>query len=329
MYKNNKNPLVGNWDQDVNSILSKAKKTDRAKTQFGLGFAFEYRRNLIQDLMKYSLEVFWEHSVFHFGILDCPGHATRQAEMDEVFVALKTLNDRVQTARASGDGSYIILGAVSNDNKWNDYFKSKFSSVFTPDLFISVSHQFQGDPQRSNCHATPPTIFKKPQYLHDSHDLHDATGALVSIASMPAGPRLSLSISVKGRWSELLPSARYSLFEKCHSGTPGPYFGALSDICNVWPFSVTYIYQPEYKSASFHNSDTHRIITMETWKTLEQKLGFAWTRLHKVKFGFAVYDLDYEDMNNTCSEINTYGSYDRLKIISMKLKDIMGQNNGK
>ncbi|KAL3196969.1 hypothetical protein MRX96_053935 [Rhipicephalus microplus] len=178
MYKNNKNPLVANWDYDVYSILSKAQKTDKKKTQFGLGFAFEHRRRLVEDLVNSSLEVFWGHNVFHFGILDCPGHKTEQADMDEVFVALQTLDAAVQMVRASGNTSYIVLGAVSHTDDWNEYFKSKFGSVFTPDLFISVSHQFHGDPERINCSATPPTIVKKPQGLYDAHDLYDATRAL-------------------------------------------------------------------------------------------------------------------------------------------------------
>ncbi|KAH8037921.1 hypothetical protein HPB51_018409 [Rhipicephalus microplus] len=313
MYKNNKNPLVANWDYDVYSILSKAQKTDKKKTQFGLGFAFEHRRRLVEDLVNSSLEVFWGHNVFHFGILDCPGHKTKQADMDEVFVALQTLDAAVLTARASGNTSYIVLGAVSHTDDWNEYFKSKFGSVFTPDLFISVSHQFHGDPERINCSATPPTIVKKPQGLYDAHDLYDATRALVSIASIAGGPRLSLSLSMKGRWSTLLSASPATIFSACETLGPGPFFGSYTEVCNTPPFSTNIVYELPYHTSRAFDPGTRRMLAYEDEKSVRQKLCFAKANQTAVAFGVAVYDLDYEDADNTCANQNTNGAYSRLQ----------------
>ncbi|KAL1413903.1 hypothetical protein MTO96_007952 [Rhipicephalus appendiculatus] len=316
MYKNNKNPLVANWDYDVYSILSKAQKTDRNKTQFGLGFAFEHRRRLIQDLVNSSLEVFWEHNVFHFGILDCPGHRTKQADMDEVFVALKALDIGVQKARASGNTSYIVLGAVSHTDEWNDYFKSKFGGVFTPDLFISVSHQFHGDPERSSCVATPPTILKRPQSVYDTHDLYDATRALASIASVAGGPWLSLSVSMRGRWSMLLTTSQARIFSACETHSPGPYFGSYAEVCNTPPFSSNIVYEFQYYTSRTFDPGTRRMLVYEDEESLRQKLCFAKANYTKVAFGVAIYDLDYEDADNTCVNQNFKGAYSRLQTAS-------------
>ncbi|KAL1413897.1 hypothetical protein MTO96_007946 [Rhipicephalus appendiculatus] len=128
--QNYRNTLLGIWGQDVQSILTKALQTDRTKTQFGIGFAFEHRYTLIQDLANASLKNFWEHNVFHFGILDCPAHGTKQADMDEVFVALKALDGSVQRTRTSGNASFIVLGAVSHTGAWNNYYRDKFGGVF-------------------------------------------------------------------------------------------------------------------------------------------------------------------------------------------------------
>ncbi|KAL1413899.1 hypothetical protein MTO96_007948 [Rhipicephalus appendiculatus] len=84
---------------------------------------------LPNDLVNHSLEVFWEHNVFHFGILDCPGRHFSLDDMDEAFVALKALDASVQKARASGNTSYIVLGAVANYDKWYDYFESKVQQL--------------------------------------------------------------------------------------------------------------------------------------------------------------------------------------------------------
>ncbi|KAL3185813.1 hypothetical protein MRX96_028699 [Rhipicephalus microplus] len=223
------------------------RKTDKTKTQFGLGFAFKYRRNLTRDLGKSSLEGFLGSQrvpLRNPRLSGARNHAGQK--LDEVFVALKALDDNVQVARASGNTSYIVLGAVSNNDQFNDYFKSKFAGGFTPDLFISVSHQFLADPERSHCDITPPTILTTPPNVSDTHDLYDATRALASIASVPGGPRLSFSVSMKGRWSKLQPSSSFRIFAACQSGTPGPYFGSYADICTTPPFSNNYLFTRRY-----------------------------------------------------------------------------------
>ncbi|KAH6933825.1 hypothetical protein HPB50_018309 [Hyalomma asiaticum] len=320
MYKNNRNLLVGTWDYDVYSILSKAQKTDRKKTQFGLGFAFEHRAKLIQDLAKSSLEVFWGHNLFHFGILDCPAHGVKQADMDSVFAALKALDDSVQAARASGNTSYIILGAVSNTDAWNNYYKNKFSTVYTPDLFISLGHQLRGDPERGSCVATPPTILEKPQGLSDVHDMYDAARALASFGSLAGGPRLSISVSMKGRWSKLLPASRAEIFSACEKGTPGPYFGSFTEVCNTPPFSSNVLYEAQRYAMRTYDPGTRRMFVYDNEQALCLKLCNAKANHTNVAFGVAVYDLEYDDADDTCSDLNSMGAYSRLRTVSTVAK---------
>ncbi|KAL1413901.1 hypothetical protein MTO96_007950 [Rhipicephalus appendiculatus] len=265
---NNKNPLVKNWDYDVYSILSKAQKTDRTKTQFGLGFAYEHRRNLTNDLVNHSLEVFWEHNVFHFGILDCPGRHFSLEDMDEAFVALKALDASVQKARASGNTSYIVLGAVANYDKWYDYFESKFSSYFKPDLFISVAGPFCG-------------------------------AILGGIA----------------------------IFAPCLSHTPPPYFGSYTDVCNTPPFSSNFRFDAHH-SAMLTFDPGHsqrRMFVYENEKSLCRKLCLAKANITKLEFGVAIYDLDYEDTDNTCADQNAKGAYSRLQTVSTVLKFLVSK----
>ncbi|KAL1413904.1 hypothetical protein MTO96_007953 [Rhipicephalus appendiculatus] len=315
MYKNNRNPLVANWDYDVYSILSKAQKTDKTKTQFGLGFAFEHRRKLVKELVNTSLEVFWEHGVFHFGILDCPAHGTKQADMDEVFVALKALDDSVQKARASGNDSYIILGSVTYTDAWNSYFKDKFNSVFKPDLFISLGHQLRGDPEKSSCLSTPPSILEKPQGLSDTHDMFDAAQSLASINSLSGAPRLSISVSMKGRWSTLLATSRVEVFSPCEKGTPGPFFGSYTDICNTPPFTTNVLHEVQRYAMRTFDPATRRMFVYDDEQALCQKLCLVKTNHTNVPFGVAVYDVDYEDTDNTCSDLNLRDNYSRLKTV--------------
>ncbi|KAH8039238.1 hypothetical protein HPB51_005484 [Rhipicephalus microplus] len=318
MYKHERNTLLGTWGEDVLSMLYKASKTDRTKTQFGVGFAFEHRLRLLQDLANTSFRNFWDHSVFHFGILDCPAHGTTQADMNEVFQALKALDNRVQKTRASGNDSYIVLGAVSHTSAWNTYFRDRFSGFFKPDLFISLGHQVRGDPQRSSCVATPPTILDKPEGLADAHDLYDAVRALAYVASQAGGPRLSLSVSMAGRWSKLLPTSRVEIFSACEKGTPSwRFFGSYTEVCNRPPFSTNLLHEAQRYAMRAFDPMTRRMLVFDDEQSLCQKLCLAKVNHTDVPFGVAVYDLDYEDTENTCSNLNSMGPYSRFEVVAL------------
>ncbi|KAL1484825.1 hypothetical protein MTO96_032350 [Rhipicephalus appendiculatus] len=326
MYKNDRNKLVGVWAEDLLSFLSKAEQTDRTKTQFGVGFAFEHRQTLIEDLATASFHDFWARNVFHFGILDCPAHATKQADMDEVFEALKALDNIVQRTRASGNDSYIVLGAVSHTSAWNNYYKDKFGGVFKPDLFISLGHQLRGEPQRSSCVATPPTILEKPEGLSDAHDLYDAARALASVASQAGGPRLSLSLSMAGRWSKLLPTSSVEIFSACDKGYPRRhFFGSYTEVCNTPPFSTNLLHEVQRYAMRAFDPGTRRMFVFDDEQSLCQKLCFAKANLTDVAFGVAVYDLDYEDTDGTCSNLNSMGPYSRLQTVSNVAKFLVSQ----
>ncbi|KAH7960695.1 hypothetical protein HPB49_022351 [Dermacentor silvarum] len=274
MYKNNRNPLIGNWDYDLLAILSKAQKADRTKSQYGVGFAFEQRSKLIKDLASTSLEVFWGHNLFHFGIIDCPMHGVTQAQMDE------------------------------------------FKNTFKPDLFISLGHQLRGDPEKRRCIATPPAILEKPMAYPDEHDLHDAARALVSISSEAGGPRLSISVSMKGRWSVLQPNVRAEVFAPCVTSNQGPFYGSYTEVCDTPPFSNDLMTEVQRYAMRTFDKATRRMFVFENQQTLCKKLCLIKANYTKVEFGVAVYDLDYEDADDTCSLLNLLGAYSRLQTVS-------------
>ncbi|XP_070390209.1 uncharacterized protein [Dermacentor albipictus] len=317
MYKNNRNPLVGGqWDYDVFSILSRAQKADRTMSQYGAGFAFEHRNKLIQHLTNTSLEAFWQHNLFHFGIIDCPMHGVTKADMDEVFVALKKLEDVAKIARTSGNASYVILGALSATSQWTEYFKNKFKNTFKPDLFISLGHQLRGDPEKSRCIATPPAILQKPTGFPDEHDLHDAARALAAIASQRGGPRISISVSMKGRWSTLKPKVTAEVFAPCVTSSQGPFYGSYTEVCDTPPFSNNLLHDGKRYAMRTYDKASRRMFVYDNEETMCKKLCLLKANYTKLEFGVAIYDLDYEDTEDTCSSLNTQGAYSRTKVVS-------------
>ncbi|KAH7959971.1 hypothetical protein HPB49_015744 [Dermacentor silvarum] len=128
VYKNDRNFLADsdNFDVDLQHFLSVIPKY--SKTTFGVGFAFEYRGTLTQDLTRTDpipLEVFWKHGVFHFGILDVPVFGLKPFYMDDVFSCLKTLDAMSQRQRDSGKAAYIVLSAVPYNAGWVNYVADK------------------------------------------------------------------------------------------------------------------------------------------------------------------------------------------------------------
>ncbi|XP_070392655.1 uncharacterized protein [Dermacentor albipictus] len=237
-------------------------------------------------------------------------------DIDDDIVALKALEDVAKVARTSGNSSYVILGALSATSEWTDYFKNKFKNTFKPDLFISLGHQLRGDPEKSRCIATPPAILQKPTGFPDEHDLHDAARALADIASQPDSPRISISVSMKGRWSTLKPKVKAEVFAPCVTSSQGPFYGSYTDVCNTLPFSNNLLQDGQRYAMRTYDKASRRMFVYDNEETLCKKLCLLKANYTKLEFGVAIYDLDYEDTEGTCSSLNTHGAYSRTKVAS-------------
>ncbi|XP_077490945.1 uncharacterized protein LOC144101685 [Amblyomma americanum] len=317
VYKDGRNTLStgSGFEEDLNVVLSKA--CDHNKTEFGVAFGCAQRKTLQTDLSNAApLEVFWQSAVYHFGVIDCAAVGLTPAVMDEVFVALEALDRLARTQRGQGRNSYIVLGATSHTDTWNNYFKDKFKNVLKPDLFISHGHYLLGDPEMEACVIIPPTLLRKRRGSREYvHDLTDAAAAISAIASDASAPLLSLSVGMKGRWTKPLDNQRLQVFAQCKRNEPAQFFGSYTDICNKEPYRSNMVNQLNPENAHTTDKNARLMFVFDSSASLNEKLCLLKADHTSVRFGLAVYDLDYEDYNDTCRWQNSVGGFGRVQTV--------------
>ncbi|KAK8760903.1 uncharacterized protein LOC144110237 [Amblyomma americanum] len=326
MYKNGINTLDQStpYSADLEAVLRQAESGVYANTQFGLGFAFTELRKFLQHSAFSSTSVigqFIQRGVSHLGVIDCPVYGAELSQINEVFGAIAVLSIDLEPVRRRGQPAYLVVGMVSFNSTWNEYFKRQFrrTSAFKPHLFISHGYQLFEDWQRTPCLATPPTVlFKPPHPQQTIHDLRDAVLALAEIGAQAGGPALSLSVTMKGRWTELVANTVAAAFSPCTEKwrrPPASYTG----VCIAAPFSNTLKYDLHGRAMRAYDAQRRLMYFYDNEQALSEKLCRVKANYTQVLFGLAVFDLEYEDGDNICSTRNRFGSFSRLKMVAKVL----------
>ncbi|KAK8757189.1 hypothetical protein V5799_000109 [Amblyomma americanum] len=335
MYKHGRDTLTQRYGftTALKTFLAHAQSSgNRSTTQFGVGFNNGYvtklSRDIATDFTRDLLKPMVARGVFHFGVIDVPVYTFKAAGTDAVFNALRQLSVYVQDIRDQGLASNIVLGSVSSTSLWNDYFENKFKDSFKPDLFISHGYQLYEDWERTPCFVTPPTLLTKPpQPDVNIHDLHDALATLAAFGAEVGAPSLSLSVTMKGRWSELLSNSTPEVFSGCEEKRPPALLGRYADLCRTAAYSSNFEYDPASYAMRTYNSQTGHIFVYDNEQSLCEKLCLAKANYTQVQFGLAVFDLDYEDGANACPALNRFGSFSRLKVMNRLLEFFTHQYN--
>ncbi|KAL1413896.1 hypothetical protein MTO96_007945 [Rhipicephalus appendiculatus] len=120
------------------------------------------------------------------------------------------------------------------------------------------------------------------------------------------------------RWSRSSRPARRGLPRR-------RFFGSYTEVCKTPPFSTNLLHEAQRYAMRAFDPGTRRMFVFDDEQSLCQKLCFAKANLTDVAFGVAVYDLDYEDTDDTCSNLNSMGPYSRLQIVSNVAKFLASQ----
>ncbi|KAK8757190.1 hypothetical protein V5799_000110 [Amblyomma americanum] len=317
----------------LRTVLAKAQSGgNRSKTQFGMGFGFmqinAISRDLANDGARNLLKPIVARGIFHFGVIDIPAYRFTTFATDLVFTTLRQLNVYVQDIRGQGQSSITVYGSVSSTGQWNNYFKYNFMHSFKPDLFISHGYQLYEDFHREPCFVTPPTLLEKPPLPDlNIHDLRDAMEALAAFGAEADAPSLSLSVTMKGRWSKLLPNSPPEVFSRCGREPPPPLPVRYMELCGTAPYSNNFAYDQVHYAMRTYDSRTGAIFVYDNEQSLCEKLCRAMANYTQVQFGLAVFDLDYEDGDNACSVQNRFGNFSRLKTMNRLLECFTDQYN--
>ncbi|XP_077491665.1 uncharacterized protein LOC144102229 [Amblyomma americanum] len=239
------------------------------------------------------------------------------AELTSATNSFQALNTHAETQRRQGNPSFIFFAGVVFNQNWTNFYNDKFTNIYKPHLFIAQGHFFYGDNTFNDCRVMPPTALTRPQGLGDSyqHDLTLAADSFSKLSSRGLSIIGALSITMKGRWTRTLPVQGPSDFlSGCVHNTSAPSFGRYSEICRNPKYRQRSYSQTHDAILAVHDTD-NVLFAYDNEVGLCKKLCAVKGQHSGVRFGIAVYDLEYEDFSNACGAFNKYGAFSRLHAI--------------
>ncbi|XP_077490935.1 uncharacterized protein LOC144101675 [Amblyomma americanum] len=316
-YKNNINvPLQEDtFGEGMNAVLAAASRYQ--STEFGVAFSYLYIEWLTNDMRETNptiLDAFWRSGVFHFGIIDMPASNVSYDKIREVFTLLKELSIVAMKRPDTLGQPYIVLGAVPQ--KHADFYALRMRDIYTPTLFISQGHYAFGDNTVPGCKVLPPTMLRKPAASQGyTYDLTDALSALKQIQDTGVSAKWLVSFTMKGRWTVVKPKFPLELSSECNRDRYAKSFGTYVEVCTdaVYGKNLNYVQRLE-AMYTYHRS--HRtMFVYDNEEGLCRKMCQVKSKNNHLQFGIAIYDLEYDDYNNHCSDLNVYGKFSRLKMV--------------
>ncbi|KAK8782999.1 hypothetical protein V5799_015660 [Amblyomma americanum] len=120
---------------------------------------------------------------------------------------------------------------------------------------------------------------------------------------------------MQGRWTTAAPGEPLDFYSRCEYVPYLLSFGSYTEVCT----DRNYVSQLDYKAKHYtmltHHSTQRDVFAYDNEEGLCAKLCKVKSKVPDVRFGIAVYDVDYDDFENECPLLNTFGSHSRLKAL--------------
>ncbi|KAL1444897.1 hypothetical protein MTO96_029424 [Rhipicephalus appendiculatus] len=199
---------------------------------------------------------------------------------------------------------------------------------FTPYMILMFGHYRYGDNTLENCAIMPPTRHPTdlpPELIARSYnfDLASAAYSLSHYATKTAYFRGLFSVTMKGRWTVPKSRDQVKFFDACVSDPNSNSFGRYTEVCPATTmkqgkkeeFQLTY--STTHCAIRAYSPTLNRVFAYDNEFGLTVKLCAAKADNTNIKFGIAAFDIDYDDYDNTCVSLNTYGRHSRLQQLKM------------
>lgn len=327
LYKDGKNNLLGGigaLEQVVQYFIGQAPKY--SKTQFGFSFAPEpllLRVDYKDPRFNGVIDTIWDSGVSHFGFLDLYKQYTQHGHVTEALTVLKTVHLHIQSKATISRPSYYVIG-MSLDTSANDQLLNLMKTVFTPSMFIAISHLSYSVRTFRDCLIFPVAMEFHPRnksrgldYTY-GHTVNESLAVLRDMKRMGFSMPFAISLSLKGiYYSPKLsnPSSptvdEFQLFKPCQDfGTAN--YDDPKVLCNVAGWTPRHPF-PQLA----YNLGERRSIT---YLTEERLAGLACEEKQynlNLNYALAAYDVDF-DHAPPCASFGFSpfgGSFNRLKVI--------------
>ncbi|XP_050030015.2 uncharacterized protein [Dermacentor andersoni] len=321
LYREGRNSIVSpeQFDPNLRTFMDVAP-TYRI-TAFGIGVTFSvvyfleiYLNTSTSDYKP--MKPFWDNSIYHIGILDTHTVDPVEREVISALGCLKLLRDRFSSElMIQGRKVFTVFAASVPDDVWANFYIRNFTGLFKPDLFIAFGHFDRGDNSLPSCRIVPPTLLQRPRGAEDSYQ-HDMTAGLESIKKLSASSlalKFALSVTMKGRLAESTVPDQYDFFTPCKTDPPMASFASYAQVCNNPGYKTTPIYDHQVDGTRILHAVEPQVFSYDDRVGLCKKLCTIRAQGTSMKFGIAVFDLDYADFSNTCGSKG--GPFSRLHMI--------------
>ncbi|XP_070380530.1 uncharacterized protein [Dermacentor albipictus] len=311
LYKQGRNSIVApeGFDTNLRTFIDVAPLHEI--TAFGVGITFDSVHHL-ELLLNSSapsfkpMEIFWDNAIYHLAILDT---ATVSPVEHEVISALGCLKMN------QGRKIFTVFAASIPDDAWANLYIRNFTTLFKPDLFIGFGHYTRGDNSLKSCRIVPPTLFQRPPGAEYSYQ-HDMTAGFETFKklSVPGlALKFALSVTLKGRLTVSTVPNMYDFFTPCLTNETADSFATYAEVCKNPGFKTAPIYDSQVDATRILHAVKPEVFSYDDRVGLCKKLCTMKAQDTSMKFGIAVYDLDYADFSNTCGSKD--GPFSRLHLV--------------
>ncbi|KAL3222569.1 hypothetical protein MRX96_028351, partial [Rhipicephalus microplus] len=283
------NELAGPFEENFRSFAEHAAR--HTTTEYGAGFdyhAFEEMDDILSDpATKGHLTSLWKQRIFHFGYLNTPYSDFSHDKFTQLLEILKTVSLLMRDKSTAERPSYTILVAAMHSDLWIKHATHVFRDTFEPDAVVLVGHLPSRRSESESCEILPPTTLVHFGRHASSPSLGDAHETLRKLDSS---------------------GIRAALFKCRHDS--GDVLGSHVQVCRDSAYTIVH-HKEEPRGAVAYDPAAGKLLAYDSPESLKQKLCIARSNVTAVKYGFAAFNVEYEDGTNRCGG----GAFSRLQAL--------------
>ncbi|KAH7932418.1 hypothetical protein HPB51_029298 [Rhipicephalus microplus] len=301
LYKNSRSNLlegINEMESDPQVIVLHARRYKRTKS----GLSFSPENGLFEDYKEHrfmkNIDAIWSQSVSNFGFLDLYREFTQPAIFAGALAVLNELHKYLEPKFSAKRHSYYVIG-MTPDSTANEQIINSMKTVFTPSMFIAISHLSYPVRNFTDCfifpvvmETLPPNLVRGKDYTY-GHTINETLALLGEVDKAGFSIPLGISFSLKGvyytpKFADPASPAldEFQLFKPCQDH-PEPYYEDPKVFCPQDDWS------PKLPSLAY-NMREKKTITYLTETTITQ-MACNGKKFHlNLKFALAAYDVDFD-----------------------------------
>ncbi|XP_065303993.1 probable serine/threonine-protein kinase clkA [Dermacentor albipictus] len=266
-----------------------------------------------------------KQGVPHLGILNMLNDTTTNATFEQALRMLQKFDEYAASTATPTLSPIIALGVSVDVPKVFTWHMHRMRRIYLPNLIVALSHFSYRDAGRPDCQTMPPSVLRHPNHvsLLYGHTLGQSVSQLKQLLFNQLNTARTVSVTLKGRWyqpkyPDVLSDdiGNFTFYQSCTNFTEDQDVApALICDMDLPTIEKNYKYDRDARAGISFDKATLRTLTLETEKSLKEKLCELKRNNVDTDFSLAVYDIDFDAPDVLCSTLTIRGSYRRLKMV--------------